>query len=198
MSENACKVESTVGTSTTDAANNKGVGDSARRVMRLPVVVLASRSSKLENARVLRTCLSSQRVGSIPTSGIVPVEHGWFMHRLCKSECPDSNSGTGFWARGLVGPRRVSSKHQIGDSNSSASVRACSLVWLKRFAHNELILSSNLSRPICSCRVVRPILLAFRASGSCSNHDKSIGMCEVVVSAFLYMESTQVRLLPYP
>ena len=56
----------------------------------------------------------------------------------------------------------------------NCSYRACSLDWLKRFAHNELILSSNLSRPICSCGVVRPILLAFRASDSCSNHDKSI------------------------
>ena len=174
MSENACKVESTVGTSTTDTVNNKEVGDSARRVMRLPAVVLQSRSSKLENAADLRSAQDSLRVGSIPTSGIVPVEHGWFMHRPCKSEFPDSNSGTGLWARGLVGLRWVSSKHQIGDSNSSAPVRACSLNWIKRFAHNELILSSNLSRPICSCGVVRPILLAFRASDSCSNHGKSI------------------------
>ena len=29
-----------------------------------------NRSSQLEKARVLRTCLGSQRVGSIPTSGM--------------------------------------------------------------------------------------------------------------------------------
>ena len=78
MSENACKVESTVGTSTTGMA--------------------FCRSSKLENAADLRSAQGSLRVGSIPTSGIVPVEHGWFMHRPCKSEFPDSNSGTGLSA----------------------------------------------------------------------------------------------------
>ena len=102
MSENACKVESTVGASTTDTANNKGVSDSARRVMRLPAVVLTSRSSQLEKAKALRAFERRFRVGSIPTSGIVPVEHGWFMHRPCKSGCPDSNSGTGLSAEGKL------------------------------------------------------------------------------------------------
>ena len=82
MSENACKVESTVGASTTDTA--------------------FCRSSKLENAADLRSAQGSLRVGSIPTSGIVPVEHGWFMHRPCKSGSPDSNSGTGLSAEGKL------------------------------------------------------------------------------------------------
>ena len=70
MSENACKVESTVGTSTTGMANNKEVSDSARRVMRLPAVVLTSRSSQLEKAKALRAFERRFRVGSIPTSGM--------------------------------------------------------------------------------------------------------------------------------
>ena len=121
--------------------------------------------------------LRSPCVQIAPSTSTVPAEHGWFMHRPCKSDFFGSTPKAGLcgvadgidepsglenhfpggiaglnpartvsaegklrggyttlpldgrgctnqtnWTCGLVGLRRVSSKHQIGDSSSSTSV----------------------------------------------------------------------------
>ena len=70
MSENACKVESTVGTSTTDAASVVEGHDPSLKGHDASIDALESRSSQLEKAFALRANLSSQRVRSIRTSGM--------------------------------------------------------------------------------------------------------------------------------
>ena len=111
-----------------------------------------SRSSKLENAADLRSARGSLRVGSIPTSGIVLVEHGWFMHSTCNGDFACSNRAASFcgvtdgidepsglenhfprgiaslnlahtvWTRSSARMERLSSKQEVGGLNPSVSV----------------------------------------------------------------------------